>query len=111
MFWSDLGPKIGFEAMGLVDSKRYRTVGFFGKATEKDTPENRDGVVADAVKKATGQNYGKGVVFYLNKKNVIVGCVTWNIFARMKTVRKIIHEQKEVDNNDLQSLAKMFKIQ
>jgi hypothetical protein len=37
MFWSDLGPKIGFEAIGLVDSS-LQTVGLFAKADEDDTP-------------------------------------------------------------------------
>lgn len=38
MFWSDLGPKIGFEAIGLVDSS-LQTVGLFAKADETDTPQ------------------------------------------------------------------------
>jgi hypothetical protein len=38
MFWSDLGPKIGFEAIGLVDSS-LQTVGLFAKADENDTPQ------------------------------------------------------------------------
>ena len=37
MFWSDLGPKIGFEAIGMVDSS-LQTVGLFAKADESDTP-------------------------------------------------------------------------
>lgn len=37
MFWSDLGPEIGYEAIGIVDSS-LPTVGVFAKATEKDTP-------------------------------------------------------------------------
>jgi apoptosis-inducing factor 1 len=37
MFWSDIGPKIGFEAIGLVDSS-LQTVGLFAKADEEDTP-------------------------------------------------------------------------
>jgi apoptosis-inducing factor 1 len=38
MFWSDLGPDVGYEAIGIVDS-RLPTVGVFAKATEKDTPK------------------------------------------------------------------------
>lgn len=38
MFWSDLGPNIGFEAIGLVDSS-LQTVGLFAKADESDTPQ------------------------------------------------------------------------
>lgn len=37
-FRSDLGPDVGYEAIGLVDS-RLPTVGVFAKATEKDTPK------------------------------------------------------------------------
>lgn len=47
MFWSDLGPNIGYEAIGLVDSK-LPTIGVFAKATSKDTPK--------AVVEATGEN-------------------------------------------------------
>ena len=38
MFWSDLGPDVGYEAIGIVDSS-LPTVGVFAKATEKDTPK------------------------------------------------------------------------
>ena len=38
MFWSDLGPDVGYEAIGIVDSK-LPTVGVFAKATDKDTPK------------------------------------------------------------------------
>merc|ERR1712154_34894 len=38
MFWSDLGPSVGYEAIGVVDSK-LPTVGVFAKATPKDTPK------------------------------------------------------------------------
>lgn len=38
MFWSDLGPDVGYEAIGIVDST-LPTVGVFAKATEKDTPK------------------------------------------------------------------------
>ncbi|KAK9686042.1 Pyridine nucleotide-disulfide oxidoreductase [Popillia japonica] len=38
MFWSDLGPDVGFEAIGIVDSK-LPTVGVFAKATDRDNPK------------------------------------------------------------------------
>ncbi|XP_043502938.1 apoptosis-inducing factor 1, mitochondrial [Polistes fuscatus] len=38
MFWSDLGPEVGYEAIGIVDSS-FPTVGVFAKATEADTPK------------------------------------------------------------------------
>lgn len=38
MFWSDLGPDVGYEAIGVVDSS-LPTVGVFAKATSKDTPK------------------------------------------------------------------------
>lgn len=46
MFWSDLGPDIGYEAIGIVDSS-LPTVAIFAKATEKDSPR--------AVVTATGE--------------------------------------------------------
>lgn len=47
MFWSDLGPNIGYEAIGLVDSN-LPTIGVFAKATSKDSPK--------AVVETTGEN-------------------------------------------------------
>lgn len=38
MFWSDLGPDVGYEAIGIVDSS-LPTVGVFAKATSDDTPQ------------------------------------------------------------------------
>ncbi|CAH0560097.1 unnamed protein product [Brassicogethes aeneus] len=38
MFWSDLGPDVGYEAIGIVDSS-LPTVGVFAKATFKDNPQ------------------------------------------------------------------------
>lgn len=46
MFWSDLGPDVGYEAIGIVDSQ-LPTVGVFAKATDKDNPK--------AVVTATGE--------------------------------------------------------
>jgi programmed cell death 8 (apoptosis-inducing factor) len=46
MFWSDLGPDVGYEAIGIVDST-LPTVGVFAKATDQDTPK--------AVVEATGE--------------------------------------------------------
>lgn len=37
MFWSDLGPKVGYEAIGLVDSS-LPTTGVFAKNNGEDTP-------------------------------------------------------------------------
>lgn len=37
MFWSDLGPDVGYEAIGLVDS-RLPTVSVFAQGTDVDTP-------------------------------------------------------------------------
>ncbi|KAG9478088.1 hypothetical protein GDO78_013211, partial [Eleutherodactylus coqui] len=112
MFWSDLGPDVGYEAIGIVDSA-LPTVGVFAKATEKDTPkraaeesgtgirsESDDQGAIEPVNVSTtvtpslpapaqqGDSYGKGVVFYL-RDNVVVGIVLWNIFNRMPIARKV----------------------
>lgn len=127
MFWSDLGPNVGYEAIGIVDSA-LPTVGVFAKATEKDTPKAvvegtgeglRSETEKDAIppKPATdnqiprppepGDDYGKGVIFYL-RDNVIVGVILWNVFNRMPIARKIINEGKEFE--DLNEVAKLFNI-
>uniref|UniRef100_A0A9J7Z8V4 Apoptosis inducing factor mitochondrion associated 1 n=1 Tax=Cyprinus carpio carpio TaxID=630221 RepID=A0A9J7Z8V4_CYPCA len=109
MFWSDLGPDVGYEAIGIVDSS-LPTVGVFAKATAKDTPkaateqsgtgirsESETEAVAVTLKAETTappppvqqkEDYGKGVVFYL-RDNVVVGIVLWNVFNRMPIARKV----------------------
>lgn len=131
MFWSDLGPEVGYEAIGIVDSA-LPTVGVFAKATEKDTPkraaeesgtgirsESDDQGVIQPVNDSPavtpslpapaqqGDSYGKGVVFYL-RDNVVVGIVLWNIFNRMPIARKIIKDGEH--HADLNEVAKLFNI-
>uniref|UniRef100_G3QAE4 Apoptosis-inducing factor 1, mitochondrial n=1 Tax=Gasterosteus aculeatus aculeatus TaxID=481459 RepID=G3QAE4_GASAC len=128
MFWSDLGPDVGYEAIGIVDSS-LPTVGVFAKATAKDTPkaateESGTGIrsesetehtasspVASSAPSPTGvqhkDEYGKGVIFYLRDK-VVVGIILWNVFNRMPIARKIIKDGEE--HADLNEVAKLFNI-
>ncbi|XP_033631918.1 apoptosis-inducing factor 1, mitochondrial-like [Asterias rubens] len=126
MFWSDLGPEVGYEAIGIVDSS-LPTVGVFAKATPKDTPkavveQTGEGIrsetesVADVTvpdvtpavaAPVAAEDYGKGVVFYL-KNDLVVGIVLWNVFNKMPIARKVIKEGKEY--SDLSDLAKLFNI-
>ena len=104
MFWSDLGPDVGYEAIGVVDSK-LPTVGVFAKATAQDTPKavvtktdeamrsvseaQADQVIPGGAEPALkdGEDYGKGVIFYL-RDNKVVGVVLWNVFNRMSIARR-----------------------
>lgn len=123
MFWSDLGPDVGYEAIGIVDSA-LPTVGVFAKATAQDTPRaaaeaSGEGIRSDQESEAEQQQqetvsssegkeeFGKGVIFYL-KKNKVVGVLLWNIFGRTGVARKIIRDQQEYE--DFSELAKLFKI-
>ncbi|XP_037789754.1 apoptosis-inducing factor 1, mitochondrial-like [Penaeus monodon] len=126
MFWSDLGPDVGYEAIGIVDSS-LPTVGVFAKATEKDTPKAVVEATGESMRSETesaaesgtiahssephapvsGEDYGKGVVFYL-RDNIVVGIVLWNVFNRMPIARKIIKDGKSYD--DLSEVAKLFSL-
>ncbi|XP_034745293.1 apoptosis-inducing factor 1, mitochondrial isoform X7 [Etheostoma cragini] len=128
MFWSDLGPDVGYEAIGIVDSS-LPTVGVFAKATAKDTPKaatekSGTGIRSESETEETAtspvasltlaptaeQNkdeYGKGVIFYLRDK-VVVGIILWNVFNRMPIARKIIKDGEE--HADLNEVAKLFNI-
>nr|XP_027236155.1 apoptosis-inducing factor 1, mitochondrial-like [Penaeus vannamei] len=126
MFWSDLGPDVGYEAIGIVDSS-LPTVGVFAKATEKDTPKAVVEATGEGMRSETesaaesgtiahssephapvsGEDYGKGVVFYL-RDNIVVGIVLWNVFNRMPIARKIIKDGKSYD--DLSEVAKLFSL-
>src|SRR5690606_13125933 len=54
VFWSDLGPTIGYEAVGLVDSS-LTTIGVWAKATPKDTPARVELDPDDVRTKSVGQ--------------------------------------------------------
>lgn len=113
MFWSDLGPDVGYEAIGLVDST-LPTVGVFAKA--KVTEGSGGGGVtecADETRKRSlpnqseGEDFSKGVIFYL-KNDIVVGIVLWNVFNRMSIARQVLKDQKKYD--DLNEVAKLFSI-
>ncbi|CAF3560149.1 unnamed protein product [Adineta steineri] len=128
MFWSDLGPKIGFEAIGLTDSQ-LQTVAVYAKGKPDDEPQKEDSegnreqndvaptstandlkhkIPETSVTKGEDkQDYNKGVVFYL-KENKVVGIVLWNVFNRIPIARKIIKDQQVITN--FQELAKLFNI-
>ena len=122
MFWSDLGPEIGYEAVGILDAS-LPTVGVWAKATEKDTPKHAqtqqaEGQEAQPLKsdvtetvtkteQKDGEDYGKGVVFYL-RENKIVGVLLWNMFHRTPIARRVINEGRSTE--DIAQLAALFKI-
>ncbi|XP_025087200.1 apoptosis-inducing factor 1, mitochondrial-like isoform X3 [Pomacea canaliculata] len=127
MFWSDLGPHIGYEAIGIVDSS-LPTVGVFAKATSKDTPqavveETGEGLRSETERIALpsapsagkpalcvpqeSDDFGRGVVFY-RRNNIIVGILLWNTFNKMPIARKILRDGAE--NEDLYEVAKLFNI-
>ena len=137
MFWSDLGPDVGYEAIGIVDSS-LPTVGVFAKATQADTPqavveatgeslrsETEQNAPAEAVVQAQavshkpvpslsdlrdpkpGEDYGKGVIFYL-RNDTVVGILLWNVFNKMPVARRVLKEGNKFD--DLSEVAKLFNI-
>ncbi|XP_046665597.1 apoptosis-inducing factor 1, mitochondrial [Homalodisca vitripennis] len=79
MLWSDLGPDVGYEAIGIVDSS-LPTFGVYAKPDKQE-----EGGEENPVSK---EDYVKGVIFYL-KNDVIVGIVLWNIFNRIGVARQV----------------------
>ncbi|EDV31334.1 uncharacterized protein Dana_GF14603, isoform A [Drosophila ananassae] len=129
MFWSDLGPEIGYEGIGLVDSS-LPTVGVFALPTNvakrvdklPESPENQSSESAPTSSNASveksdkdgvtcnpdeSENYGKGVIFYL-KNDKVVGILLWNLFNRIGLARTIINQNAKYD--DLNEVAKLFEI-
>jgi len=124
MFWSDLGPKIGFEAIGLVDSS-LQTVGLFAKADENDTPQalsNQSNETRPEIKETNSKSepvsveprkpfshdeFGKGVVLYL-KNDILVGVLLWNVFTKVPIARRLIQSQEKI--KDYADIASLFKI-
>ena len=129
MFWSDLGPEVGYEAIGVVDNT-LDTVGVWAKATKADSPkavvEATDENLRSQTEEDAGENensglaskdipkqeelsedFGKGVVFYL-RNDIVVGILLWNVFNKMPVARKIIRDGKKQES--LVELAKLFNI-
>lgn len=127
MFWSDLGPEIGYEGIGMVDSS-LPTVGVFAlpsssaKRSDSYSEAKPDSNEKGLVKRSDGDkqkdnelkcnsddssNYGKGVIFYL-KNDKIVGILLWNLFNRIGLARTIINQHAEYE--DLNEVAKLFEI-
>ncbi|XP_004536208.1 putative apoptosis-inducing factor 1, mitochondrial isoform X2 [Ceratitis capitata] len=127
MFWSDLGPEVGYEGIGLVDAS-LPTVAVFALPTPN--PERRaDNLSEAAVIEGGGSGggtvtvnpetpdvkcdpsnadeYGRGVIFYM-KDDKIVGILLWNLFNRIGLARTIINQNKKYD--DLNEVAKLFEI-
>lgn len=126
MFWSDLGPDVGYEAIGVVDSS-LPTVGVFAKACAKDSPKGVVSTTNDNIRSNTedqscsvdttqspvgetetrNEDFGKGVIFYL-RDNTVVGIILWNVFNRMSVARQVLKDQRKYD--DLNEVAKLFNI-
>lgn len=115
MFWSDLGPKIGYEALGIIDST-LPTISVFVKKPVESPASNPEASsvkkgVTPSVKAANTteeqDDFSKGVVFYLRDEK-IVGIVLWNVFNRINTARAVISQNKKYDN--LNEVAKLFDI-
>lgn len=120
MFWSDIGPLVGYEAVGIIDSS-LNTVGVFAKGHPNDTTplineahQNTSTAIEDVkiqsksnTEALTENSYNKGVVFYL-KNDVVVGIVLWNLFNRMSIARQVLKSDRCY--RDLNEVAKLFNI-
>ncbi|XP_063698324.1 apoptosis-inducing factor 1, mitochondrial [Culicoides brevitarsis] len=132
MFWSDLGPKVGYEAIGICDAS-LPTTGVFARESPSDTPaaanmedklqattEQSDKPTTDKKPEATPaksttqekpaekDDFGKGVIFYLNENDRVVGILLWNVFNRISIARKILAQDTKYD--DLNEVAKLFDL-
>ncbi|XP_055856422.1 putative apoptosis-inducing factor 1, mitochondrial isoform X2 [Episyrphus balteatus] len=127
MFWSDLGPGIGYEGIGRTESS-LPTVGVFAlKSDEERKDDHLEPTTESSSKETTTialeqkpkdtqtqptkpneeNDYQKGVIFYL-QNDKIVGILLWNIFNRVGLARTIINQNKSYE--DLNEVAKLFEI-
>ncbi|CAG9854156.1 unnamed protein product [Phyllotreta striolata] len=130
MFWSDLGPDVGYEAIGIVDST-LPTVAVFAKSEKKTASktlenENKDAKIENAVveeeqtekgekrlaksvkvSESGDEDFNKGVIFYL-KDDIVVGVVMWNVFNKIGVARQVLMDHRKYE--DLNEVAKLFTI-
>ncbi|XP_050544811.1 apoptosis-inducing factor 1, mitochondrial isoform X2 [Daktulosphaira vitifoliae] len=120
MFWSDIGPAVGYEAIGIIDSS-LPTVGVFAKGISSNLPsltnEEQNTSAKNKIDQSDQSNkistsdinndYTKGVIFYL-RNDVVVGIVLWNLFNRMSIARQVLKSDRCY--RDLNEVAKLFNI-
>lgn len=122
MFWSDIGPSVGYEAIGIIDSS-LNTVGVFAKGnlsrdssplanetnanTTTNIKESKIELESKNHEPTSENDYNKGVVFYL-KDDIVVGIVLWNMFNRMSIARQVLKSDRCY--RDLNEVAKLFNI-
>jgi len=117
MFWSDIGPSVGYEAIGIIDSS-LNTVGVFAKEnpkntssvtneTDQNTSISKQEFESSNDKPIAENDFNKGVIFYL-KNDVVVGIVLWNLFNRMSIARQVLKSDRCY--NDFNEVAKLFNI-
>lgn len=99
-FWSDLGADIGFEAIGMIDSK-LPTFAMFAKSEDNNVVVDNDN--------DEQYKYERGVLFYL-KNESIVGIILWNIFDvdNMHIARRILYDGMK--GKDLNDVARLFTL-
>ncbi|TPX48044.1 hypothetical protein SeLEV6574_g02283 [Synchytrium endobioticum] len=112
MFWSDLGPEIGYEAVGVIDSS-LSTVGVWAKGNDQPRPPENAGEPASSssvlpVDGKPDEEYGKGVVFYLSPEKQIVGVLMWNVFGKVPLARQIVKEKKAFA--EINEIAGLFNV-
>lgn len=118
MFWSDLGPRVGYEAIGVINSS-LKTVAIFAKSgkdnnkespveeSEKSTATETSTTTTEVAAKNESDEFDKGVVLYLRGER-IVGILLWNVFNRINIARKVIAE--DIRTTDYDEVAKLFNI-
>lgn len=95
MFWSNLGPSVSYEAVGIVGSS-LPTVSIWAKPADKPaTPGEED--------------LGKGVVYYLNKEKHVVGVLLWNLHGKLDDARKLIASKRPYAAKDLSGIIKIYE--
>lgn len=131
---SDLGPNIGYEAVGLIDSS-LTTIGVWAKGQEEDTPQKSSLDPSDVRTESIGQtssrseepqadtltsvesdaptsrlkspDYRKGLVLYV-KDQRIVGILMFNLFNRVSLAKNVI--QNRTSTEALQDVVDLFNI-
>lgn len=117
MFWSDLGPRVGYEAIGVIDAS-LRTVAIFAKsapAAEEVSVSKEQAASAilqvvdnNNISQQNPDEFDKGVILYLSADERIVGILLWNVFNRINIARKVIAE--DIRTTDYNEVAKLFNI-
>lgn len=90
MFWGDIS-NLSYEVVGEMSSVKYRTFGVWDRSAVNADESSPDDKL---------QDFKRGVVYYLDDADTVVGVLLWNVWGRIDDARQLIKRGKAYPQTD-----------